>query len=215
MSTSGDLFIVDLGNLDADALHTEVREQVGGNEAVVLLYRPDECVIAIPREPGFWRPGPTGTGEWVDPSAAYEIIAFSQRAELHWVREGKQGRAHLVTESPVPDFDAAMVRTVQVHWPKDSVNYLLWGEPLGQPRTFTDGPSWITLSAARIGAIEVPMADEDVQGDVRDGEFTLKAVEYFAADEEHGNVTFGMQRYVAIEWQKTKKHSGGEERSHG
>lgn len=215
------VYIADLGEMGPGQVQRPLAALLAAGHAVAhaiaVLYRPDACVVArvttaqgtTPADPACIITTPKGA---VDVEGAYEMLVFHPDWEMRWVREGTSGRAKLVTEEaqfadlmeklPLTDKPASdsqkeiSVQTRTMLKNPDDVRYLLWGKRLGPPAA-----GWLELSDGRIGSITVPIGDGDPTADDRLESVDycdLKAIEYFVEDSEHGNVTFGFQRCIAI-----------------
>ncbi len=192
---SVDLYITDFLTAPGDVPGKPPSLPDSGREAVALLYEPDDCVIARVTAEGFSTPkGPP------DFEAAYEMLVFCPAWEFRWVRDGAVGHARVVAETALGIKGEKKTTACQ----KRSVSYLLWGEQL----EVADG--WVTLSAARIGAITVPIKKGEVAS-----RYALQAFEYAFKDDEHGNVTFGLQRCAAIVPLPENKPGDGDARRSG
>lgn len=166
--------------------------------AVALLYQIDACIVARVTAAGF----STSGGGTPDLEAAYEMLIFCPAWEFRWVRNGETGYATVVSEQ-VTTVDGLQGKRLEAYG-KHPVSYLLWG---GKARIEN---GWAVLSSPRIGAISVPVGDSgapDNDGDA--ARYALEAVEYAFVDDEHGNVTVGLQRYAEIvPWRGEKADDG-------
>lgn len=128
-------------------------------------------------------------GQLVDLGTVFEVRAFTADHELRWHRfSPESGSAVLVHEEPAAGAQAG-------------------ADPDGAPQRFDDAPyrrllwgtahapsadGWLSLSAARIGTLRVPVNSSSTKARV-----WLEAVEYVARD-THGNASIVDERLVAL-----------------
>lgn len=170
----------------AAALATAVQaSSLAGSTA--LLTSPTHYHVALLGSDGACRT-PAGP---VDLTPVFEARVFTPNAELRWREEesGGLGRVVLLTENPAllpsafPEKEGLALHAADTL----DVAYLLWGEA-----TDTRG-GWTTLVGASV-RLTVPVpASERVQ------RVQLKAVQYIAAEPEHGNAHVADERLVRLE----------------
>jgi len=154
------------------------------NTATALLYAPQACTLAALRG---------GTlcdvdGHAVPLGAVFEARVFNTRAELRWLLAATGGRAAVISESAdnLPDWGAANLSFFEPR----SQQYLLWGEGVGAP----PAPGWSRLAEARVGKLDVPIADIPAHGHV-----ILSVCEYLKVVDDHGNVAVVEERLLNLE----------------
>lgn len=154
------------------------------DSAVAIAYSRDRCLIG--RVAGT-RIIDSHGNDTTDDSSMFEVRVFTRELELRWYSDptaGDGGDAVIITENAslltpewqlVQQFDDLIACANQ---------YLLWGTAEQPGR---DG--WTTLSAQRIGAVDVPIElGEDTRA-------VLKTIEYIGIDPlpddlaQHGNTT--------------------------
>lgn len=171
---------------DGIDLEQALREYAGklGAPGVALAYTPARCLVAAVAGSAL----SVRSGE-VPVDEIFELRAFGRDAELRWLHEDAGlGRAVILTE------DGALLRGLEGepgaidYLERLDNTYLLWGTALEE-----DCDGWTTLAEARVGAIEIPLADVS-----RDDRAWLHSFEYLAADPEHGNVSVVEERLVGF-----------------
>jgi CRISPR-associated protein (TIGR03984 family) len=134
----------------------------------------------------------TGPGGPVDLAAVYEARVFHERAELRWLRDPRHDSGHsavLLTDGscavdlPARDLDVPLVETLEQ-------TYVLWGKP---DRGDSVASGWTRLSAARIGGLNVPLAEVGEKHHV-----VIRAVEYLGQFED-GNVAVIEERLCGLD----------------
>ena len=159
--------------------------KVLGKEAVGLFYGSGQC--------RFGRVAPDGQVVWppnekIELSAFYEARVFNPDAELRWWNDPVEGkhRAALVSEQKLTPAGWAEPKEIPVIDTMDP-SYLLWGQATG---VSPPPPGWTTLTTARIGKLDVPIAS--------DKQIVLKAREYFTEFCD-GNLAVGEERLLELE----------------
>ena len=114
----------------------------------------------------------------------YEARIFTEKAELRWLKDEKDGTAVILSEDENLQFDA---KVSDKTYTAICQKYLLWG----QSTNTTDG-NWTQFAEARIGAFFVPIANVADKGYAQ---FT--AVEYLKEFED-GNVAVFEERLTGI-----------------
>lgn len=152
-----------------------------GGEAIGLAYTPRWCGFVV-QTAGVLTPRRT----WGD---AFELRLFDAERELRWLQTGGgRGRAVLLGETvTAPEWTALS--------PVEAIatslrHYLVWG-------TATEGPApegWSRLWDGRIGALPVPLPGVAAGACVR-----LRATEYLARVDAHGNVRVVEERLSGLE----------------
>ena len=180
-----------LGNIRLEAAIQDCEAVFAASEvpAVALLYTPEKCLFA--RLVGVELLGPDN--QPIPLNSVYEARVFSPQAELRWLNgpDGKH-RAAILSESEIPIDDGRRLESiVTVDDIEDDNQYLLWGKSTGPA---PGRPGWSLLNTPRIGDLMIPLAD------VKPGRrVILKAREYLAAEEEHGNVSVVEERLMKLE----------------
>jgi CRISPR-associated protein (TIGR03984 family) len=156
---------------------------LGGRAAVALLYAPGWCRFGRVDEAGLFTGPP---GEPLLLAEVYEARAFHEAAELRWWNDPVAGqhRAALLAGQPItPDgWQGGATRMTVIDTIEQT--YLLWGKAGGA------SPGWTTLTAARIGRLDVPTA-----GGPR---VVVRAREYLQQFDD-GNVAVAEERLLAVE----------------
>ncbi|MFG1694135.1 CRISPR-associated protein Csx19 [Nonomuraea sp. NPDC049309] len=119
----------------------------------------------------------------------FEARCFDERAELRWVNiaDGR-GTGVLLTEDTalLPDDAGERLPDIEATRPRPG-SYLLWGRSAGS----IDG--WTTLSAERIGTIDIP-AQIPAEQHAR-----IVTREYIAQDPDHGNAYVAEERLLRFD----------------
>lgn len=166
---------------------TEALASVDLVGATALLAAPARYNVAVITEDGCAIPaGP------VDLSPVFEARAFTADAELRWLHEADgRGHAVLLTEDTAllpASFERLEELTAFETLP---AHYLIWG------RSASVNGTWTTLTAGRIGALDVPVHAR--------GRARLTAVEYVAAEPAHGNAYVAEERLTGLEPYKEER----------
>lgn len=168
-------------------------------ESVALLYSPTRCLLAR-----------CHAGRLTDAQAneisldsVFEVRMFNPEIELRWLnQQNGEGRAVLLSEcgEMIDSYlERALAETPEMLLPSPpqlpQINtidqtYVLWGQ--GAETTLSYG--WSRLTAARIGALDVPIAGVKPQQYVQ-----LKVREYLGVVDDYGNVAVVEERLLALE----------------
>ena len=152
-------------------------------ETVALLYSARRCRLARMKD----RQLCDEHDRAIKLDDVFEARIFNQQSELRWLNEqGGFGRAVLLSAREIPEpcreklpQDASLVALHSLEQ-----TYLLWGEGIDQANTGLVA-GWSRLTTARIGKLDVPVTGVD---DKENKRVHLKALEYLAEYDEHGNV---------------------------
>lgn len=163
---------------------------LSAKKTVALLYTPQHCKLAVLQN-GVLR---QSDGMAVDLTEVFEARVFNEDAELRWLNEQDgTGRAVLLSDSALTvsalDKDASL-------WVLDKQleqTYLLWGEGVEHAKAGLPA-EWSRLTTARIGKLDVPLANVGKSGLVQ-----LLAKEYLAVCDPHGNVAVVEERLLKLE----------------
>jgi len=120
----------------------------------------------------------------------FEARVFNEASELRWLNEyGGTGRAVLLREAPIDDI-LGMEEIEQIEAIATlEQTYVLWGEG-----TNTDiGPGWSRLATARVGKLDVPIANVGENGRVY-----LRSREYLGKTGKDSNVCILEERSIGI-----------------
>ncbi|QKD83389.1 TIGR03984 family CRISPR-associated protein [Thermoleptolyngbya sichuanensis A183] len=189
-----------------DALN-QVKDLMSG--AIALLYSPQACsfgrfesngqvTICCNSKQG------NSKQDWqeqtLDLSSVFEARVFNERAELRWLSiPGSKGKAVLISETNLEKKFAD--DTNELNYLKAvEQKYLLWGEPLNKVKQPAPA-NWSILSAARIGAMPVPISP----GSNNQTVVELHSREYLGEIEPYGNVAVQEERLMKLTWISTKK----------
>jgi CRISPR-associated protein (TIGR03984 family) len=156
--------------------------------ATAILYSPRQCAMATFTNGALRGPD----GQPMNLTSVFEARVFCETAELRWLNDPgleQRHRAVILTEQelPLPD-DWRMEQQTGVIGKLDQT-YLLWGE--GTDRAWGNG--WSELATARIGALQVPVADVSANQRV-----LLHSVEY-VVEADHGNAVVFDERLRTLE----------------
>ncbi|MFM7885532.1 MAG: CRISPR-associated protein Csx19, partial [Pseudanabaena sp.] len=124
-------------------------------DAVALVYAPSFCTFAKFENDNL------SLIENKSLSTVFEARVFNQNVELRWLNVSNGlGRAVLVSDIELTrvfndDVDVSLTEIL------DTIpqQYLLWGKGVDNKRSPSTPSSWSRLAAARIGALDVPIAD--------------------------------------------------------
>jgi CRISPR-associated protein (TIGR03984 family) len=159
--------------------------------AIALLYSPDSCKFLRLLNSEF-EYASTKEREQHRLSSVFEARIFTPECELRWLnRENGKGDAVLLTESPQPisEFEEDK-EEIEDTLPQ---HYLLWGEPVLEPKNIQDG--WQRLAEARIGKLNIPISEKLNNKNQR---VYLKTREYISAL-EYGNCAVIEERLLKLE----------------
>jgi CRISPR-associated protein (TIGR03984 family) len=146
-------------------------------EAIALLYSPIACQFAKLQDGEL----KNDKGDKIDLTPIFEARIFNETCELRWLNTiDGLGRAALISEVDIStclsdSCDLAYLETL-------AQQYVLWGEGMTRPQELTEG--WSRLAAARIGAMDVPIANVATNQQ----RVILKAREYLQEVDDFGNV---------------------------
>ena len=198
---SEQLFVYEVENLDLSAaLHAYLEAVTCSTPPVAICYGVQKCWVAqVQSGPRLMLP----TGE-LPLSSVYEVRAFCQAAELRWRNDPtfRQRHATVVLSEAALGGNNSLGEperlTVLERHPRQ---YLLWGKQVAGEKQ-----GWSKLSAARIGAIEVPVATESERLALHSVEYLMDGGEYAKAlegggtggDTADGNVVAGFERLSHI-----------------
>lgn len=159
------------------------------NNAIALLYSPTACQLAKLVEGKL-----TGAdGEAITLEPVFEARIFSQTSELRWLNVlNGNGRAVLVSESNILGiFDTACDLPYFETLPQQ---YILWGQGMTIPKEEKILDGWSRLGAARIGAMDIPIAGINRN----EQRVILKATEYLQEVDDYGNVAVVEERLTEL-----------------
>lgn len=159
-----------------------------GSGGVALLYSATACTVAAIQQEGRLF-GPKGA---LSLDGVFEIRAFGSQAELRWLQTGgERGRAVLLYEqaAQVTAPEDWAVRCSEGELDRLPGQYVLWGPGADK----SPAPGWSTLAEARIGVLDVPVADVGIK------HVCLRTVEYLQVEDEHGNVGVLDERLTGLE----------------
>jgi CRISPR-associated protein (TIGR03984 family) len=158
------------------------------NNAIALLYSPTACQLAKLVEGKL-----TGAdGEVITLEPVFEARIFNQTSELRWLNVvNGTGHAVLISESNILGiFDAACDLPYFETLPQQ---YILWGQGMTtEEEKISDG--WSRLGAARIGAMDIPIAGINRN----EQRVILKATEYLQEVDDYGNVAVVEERLTEL-----------------
>jgi CRISPR-associated protein (TIGR03984 family) len=163
----------------------EIHVAVELTGAMALLAAPDRYSVGR-IEPNEGEPRPVDArGRALDLDGVFDARVFTPQLELRWTRGESGGRALLVSEGGAGP--AGWERLELEAEPLEATTYLLLGE-VERP---TPGPGWTRLTSGRAGAIELPITTQGQR-------LLLRAVEYVAVDQEHGNAYICEERLLGL-----------------
>ncbi len=157
------------------------------NSAIALLYSPTACQFAKLAGGSLQ----DATGGDIKTDQIFEARIFNETSELRWlnISSGK-GYAVLISQD---DISGLFKNECNLKYfeclPQQ---YVLWGEEMSNPSKEPNG--WSRLGAARIGAMDVPIADITTSGQ----QAILKVIEYLQEVDDHGNVAVVEERLVCL-----------------
>lgn len=157
------------------------------DSAIALLYSPTACQFA--KLAGSSLQG--ATGEDIKTDQIFEARIFNATSELRWlnISSGK-GDAVLISQDDISGIfkDECNLK----YFESLSQQYVLWGEGMSSSPQSSEG--WSRLGAARIGAMDVPIADISTN----EQRAILKVIEYLQEVDDHGNVAVVEERLVCL-----------------
>jgi CRISPR-associated protein (TIGR03984 family) len=158
-------------------------------ESVALLYSPKQCEFAKLQDRNLKNP----KGGLINLSLVFEARVFNSLAELRWLNKNSgRGQAVLLSEASI---DHVLDDPIQELHALDRIEqtYMLWGQGIEvNPHPSPSG--WSRLTEARIGRLDVPIANLQNQQRVQ-----LIAREYVAEVDEYGNTAVVEERLVKLE----------------
>ena len=176
------------GQMTLDEAITACKGELEG--AIALLYSPQRCLLARLSSGGKLQ---DASGNNIDSlTSIFEARIFSENYELRWLnRQAGTGNAALISEVALPsligctEIDAQPCEALQQQ-------YLLWGE---RARNQPPVESWRRLADARIGKLDIPLAQSFEQAQ----RVYLATCEYLNAVDDYGNVAVIEERLVKLE----------------
>ena len=164
------------------------------DSAIALLYSPTACQFAKLVGGNLTNSVGKVINQPDQRSPVFEARIFNKTSELRWLNVlNGYGHAVLISESNISEiFDNKCNLT---YFETLQQQYILWGQGIelkDQPK-IADG--WSRLGAARIGAMDIPLANVNSNKQ----RVKLKAIEYFQEVDKHGNVAVVEERLVNIE----------------
>ncbi|WP_448604651.1 type III-D CRISPR-associated protein Csx19 [Thermoleptolyngbya sp.] len=163
--------------------------------AIALFYSPQACRFGRLEPDGQVTICTNSKQGWqaqtLDLSPVFEARIFNEQAELRWLKVPRQnGRAVLLTE--LEQLKNCFDSSGELPYLKSiDQAYLLWGKRLEQSAP----EGWSILSAARIGAMAVPISSSGSQDTV-----ILHSREYPGEVDEYGNVAVQEERLMELTW---------------
>lgn len=124
--------------------------------AITLLYSPDSCKFLRLSNSEF-EYSSAKERENHRLSNVFEARIFTPECELRWLnRKDGKGDAVLLTESPqsISEFEEEKKEIEDAL----SQQYLLWGEPILNPKDIQAG--WQRIAEARIGKLDIPLLEK-------------------------------------------------------
>lgn len=150
-------------------------------ETIALLYSASKCRLARMKN----RQLCDEHHQAIELNDVFEARIFNPQSELRWLNEqGGFGRAVLLSAETIPEpcrkkltenVSLSALHTLEQ-------TYLLWGEGIDQTNVSL-APGWSRLTTARIGKLDVPVTGVKEKSRVH-----LKALEYLAEYDGHGNL---------------------------
>ena len=155
-------------------------------ESFAILYSPSNCHLAL------WKNGNFVCGNGKEIRSVFEARVFNQTAELRWLKDGKSGRAVILSEDErigFKDESIGFEKVPPTTYETICQKYLIWGQSTGKS---SDDENWTQFGSAQIGSFYVPVPNVAEQGYAQ---FT--AVEYLKEFED-GNVAVFEERLTGI-----------------
>jgi CRISPR-associated protein (TIGR03984 family) len=164
--------------------------------AIALLYAPQSCYLVRLTPALTFR---DARDREVDLTNVFEARIFNPQCELRWLnRMDGLGDAVLLMES-IASPEAEAAPNIKEFASPDTTackalgqQYLLWGE---KAKNQPSRPSWQRLAEARIGKLEIPLAQPLEEGQ----RVCLKTSEYLAVADGYGNVAVIEERLMQLE----------------
>ncbi len=158
-------------------------------DAIALLYSPQSCILARLASDGALR---NASGHAIDLTSVFEARLFNEGCELRWLnRRTGVGDAALISEAAQHSLVGFAATDSQTCEPLPQ-RYLLWGE---RARSQPSVDSWRRLADARIGKLDIPLAQSFGQ----EQRVYLKTREYLAVADDYGNMAVIEERLVKLE----------------
>ncbi|ELS31692.1 MULTISPECIES: type III-D CRISPR-associated protein Csx19 [Pseudanabaena] len=157
------------------------------NSAIALLYSPTACQFAK-LEGGSLR---DFVGKEIETAPIFEARIFNETSELRWLNLSSGiGSAVLISQDNISAIfkDECNLK----YFESLPQQYVLWGEGMASSPKSSEG--WSRLGAARIGAMDVPIADITTN----EQRVILKVIEYLREVDDHGNVAVVEERLVCL-----------------
>ena len=158
------------------------------NSAIALLYSPTACQFAKLKGGSLQN----AIGEDIKTAQIFEARIFNKTSELRWlnISSGK-GYAVLISQDDISGVfkDECNLEYFE-YLPQQ---YVLWGEGMSNPSKEPNG--WSRLGAARIGGMDVPIADIATN----EQRVILEVIEYLKEVDDHGNVAVVEERLVKLQ----------------
>jgi len=157
-----------------------------GSGAIALLYSPSKCQFAKLQQNATLT---DAQEQVIDLQFVFEARVFNEQCELRWLnRTDGKGQAVIISDKKLTSCLDQDLKDLEAIATLDQT-YLLWGK-----KTDTQiGNGWTRLATARIGSLDVPIAQVSSQ------RVQLKAVEYLAEVGDYGNVAVVEERLVKLE----------------
>jgi CRISPR-associated protein (TIGR03984 family) len=168
-------------------------------DAVAILYSPSFCKFAKFDNGNLINE----KAQVIDVSTIFEARIFNPHAELRWLNVlNGQGRAVLISDEELTKiFDVEEDVSLEI---LDTIpqQYLLWGK--GVVRSPTMPQDWSRLAAARIGALDVPIAG--IEGNQHQVQLIAREYIGFCKGEpdEYGNVSVLEERLIELKLLEVK-----------
>ncbi|TVQ16291.1 MAG: TIGR03984 family CRISPR-associated protein [Leptolyngbya sp. DLM2.Bin15] len=157
--------------------------------AIALLYSPQRCTLARLADDGMLR---DAGDRAIDLTDVFEARLFNAICELRWLnRLAGVGDAALISEAAQNSLTGFVATDPQVCEPLLQ-QYLLWGE---RARSQPGVDSWQRLADARIGKLDIPLAQSFGQ----EQRVYLKTCEYMDVVGDYGNMAVIEERLVKLE----------------
>lgn len=175
------------GQMTLDEAIAACKGEIEG--AIALLYSPRRCMLAQLSDDGILQ---NVSGNNIELTSVFEARLFSEDCELRWLnRQAGTGDAALISEAALPSLVGFTEIDAQ---PCEALpqQYLLWGE---RARSQPNVESWQSLADARIGKLDVPLAQSFEQAQ----RVYLATCEYLNVVDDYGNVAVIEERLVKLE----------------
>ena len=157
------------------------------DSAIALLYSPTACQFAKLKGGSLQN----AFGEDIKTAQIFEARIFNKTSELRWlnISSGK-GYAVLISQDNISEIlkDECNLE----YFESLPQQYVLWGEGMSSSAEISN--EWSRLGAARIGAMDVPIADITTN----EQRVILKVIEYLREVDDHGNVAVVEERLVCL-----------------